>query len=234
MQCVILAGGLATRMRPITDRLPKALIPVNDMPFASLQLTWLAQQGVTSVVYCVAHLGDQIRDYVGDGSAWKLEVTYSDESPRRLGTAGALRLAASSGLLADRFLVVYGDSYLKVDVRSAWDEWTRSNVCALMVVLKNDGRWDASNADIRDGRVVRYEKGPAGAALSYIDYGLLGFRRDAVLTLPPDKQIDLAGLHSQLASSGDLAAFEVHDRFYEVGSPEGLAELEQFLSNRSG
>jgi NDP-sugar pyrophosphorylase family protein len=234
MQCVILAGGLATRMRPVTDRLPKALISVNSIPFADLQLTWLAQQGVTDIVYCIAHLGDQIRDYVGDGSAWKLEVTYSDESPRRLGTAGALRLAASSGLLADRFLVVYGDSYLKVDVRSAWDQWTRSNLGALMVVLKNDGRWDASNADVRDGRVVRYEKGSEGPRLSYVDYGLLGFRRDVVLTLPPDEQIDLAGVHSRLASSGDLAAVEVYDRFYEVGSPEGLAELEQFLSSRSG
>jgi NDP-sugar pyrophosphorylase family protein len=234
MQCVILAGGLATRMRPMTDRLPKALIQVNNTPFADLQLTWLAQQGVSEVVYCIAHLGDQIREYVGDGSAWKLSVTYSDEASKRLGTAGALRLAAGSGLLADRFLVVYGDSYLKVDVRSAWDQWMTSNLGALMVVLKNDGRWDASNADVRDGRVVRYEKGSECAALSYIDYGLLGFRRDVVLTLPPDKQIDLAGVHSQLASSGDLAAFEVHDRFYEVGSPEGLAELEQYLLRSRG
>jgi NDP-sugar pyrophosphorylase family protein len=234
MQCVILAGGLATRMRPMTDRMPKALIPVNNTPFAHLQLKWLAQQGVSRVVYCIAHLGDQIRDYVGDGSTWKLDVTYSDEASGRLGTAGALRLAAGSGLLADRFLVVYGDSYLKVDVRSAWDQWTMSNLGALMVVLKNDGRWDASNADVQDGRVVRYEKGAEGAEFSYIDYGLLGFRRDVVLKWPPDQQIDLAGLHSQLASEGDLAAFEVHDRFYEVGSPEGLADLEQFLLTSNG
>jgi NDP-sugar pyrophosphorylase family protein len=230
MQCVVLAGGLATRMRPITDHTPKALIPVCGTPFADLQLQWLASQGVTDVVYCIAHLGDKIRDYVGDGSRWNLRVTYSDEGANRLGTAGALRLAAGAGLLADHFLTTYGDSYLSIDVVAAWDAWMSSGLGALMTVLRNDGRWGASNADARDGRVVRYGKGTDDPRLRYIDYGLLGFQRDTVLSLPPDKQLDLADLHASLAASGDLAAFVATNRFYEVGSADGLAELERLLS----
>jgi NDP-sugar pyrophosphorylase family protein len=231
MQCVVLAGGLATRMRPITDHTPKALIPVCGTPFADLQLRWLAEQGVTDVVYCIAHLGDQIRDYVGDGANWNLKVTYSDEGSTRLGTAGALRLAAGSGLLADRFLATYGDSYLSVDVRAAWDVWLATGLGALMTVLRNDDRWGASNADERDGQVVRYAKGTKDPSYRYIDYGLLGFRRDVVLSLPPREPFDLADLHASLAASGELAAFVVHDRFYEVGSADGLAELERLLSS---
>jgi NDP-sugar pyrophosphorylase family protein len=230
MQCVVLAGGLATRMRPITDRTPKALIPVCGTPFADLQLRWLAGQGVTDVVYCIAHLGAQIRDYVGDGSSWNLKVTYSDEGSTRLGTAGALRLAARSGLLAEHFLVTYGDSYLSLDVRVARDAWLATGLGGLMTVLRNDGLWGASNADESDGRVVRYAKGTTDPSFRYIDYGLLGFRRDVVLALPPDERIDLADLHATLAASGDLAAFVVHDRFYEIGSVDGLEELERMLS----
>ena len=230
MQCVVLAGGLATRMRPITDRVPKALIPVNGTPFVDLQLRWLGHQGVTDVVFCIAHLGEQIRKFVGDGTQWNVNVRYSDEGAKRLGTAGALRLAAGSGLLANRFLVTYGDSYLKVNVRDAFDQWTASGLDAFMSVLCNDDQWDSSNAEVRDGRVVRYEKGVSDPTLQFIDYGLLGFRRELILGLLPNESIDLADVHRSLAASANLAAVVVADRFFEIGSSVGLAELERHLS----
>src|SRR5262245_26801177 len=109
MQCVILAGGLATRMRPLTDSIPKTLLPVAGHPSADMQLTWLAREGVSDVVYCVGHLGEMIEEYVGDGSRWGLAVRYVDDGPELRGTAGALRRAVSAGLLDPAFLVVYGD-----------------------------------------------------------------------------------------------------------------------------
>lgn len=234
MQCVVLAGGLGTRLRSFSREMPKTLMPVAGRPFADHQLSWLAGQGVTDVVYCIAHLGDQVRAYVGDGRRWGLRVRYADDGERLRGTGGALRGAFDAGLLAPAFGVLYGDSYLRFSVAQAWEAFERSRPAALMTVLRNEGRWDRSNARLLDdGRVVydKAETDPAGAGMRHIDYGYSIIDRDAVLPLVPATAavVDLAEVYKELSDAGTLRGFEVTERFYEIGSPESLAELERAL-----
>ena len=232
MQCVILAGGLGTRMQPLTRRLPKTLLPVRGRPFAEYQLGWLADQGVRSVVYCIGHLGDEVRAFVGDGERWALRVAYADEGSRLMGTGGALRLAADAGLLDPGFFVLYGDSYLPLRIAPIWTA-AGDGTAPLMTVLRNAGRWDASNVIFRDGRVLLYEKGRSDAAaigMEHIDYGLAILTRDIVAAMIPGRRPhDLAVLYGELARQGRLAGYEVTQRFYEIGSPAGLRDLEAYL-----
>lgn len=234
MQCVILAGGLATRLRPITENLPKALVPVAGRPFADYQLAWLAAEGVRDVVYAVGFLGEAIQDFVGDGSRWGLHVTYSSDGPDLRGTAGALRLAYERDLLERRFAVMYGDSYLQLPVARAWDAFMALDTAALMTVYRNENDHDRSNVALHDGLVVRYEKGvtdPTLEGMHYIDYGFSIADREALLALvPAGEYVDLATVLATLSAQRRLSGFEVFDRFYEVGSPSGLAELDALLS----
>jgi N-acetyl-alpha-D-muramate 1-phosphate uridylyltransferase len=236
IQVAILVGGKATRMGELTADLPKFLLEVGGRAFADRQLSWLASAQVDRVVLCVGHLGDQIRDFVGDGSRWGLAVDYVNDGPTLLGTGGALRRALEVGVLAPAFAVLYGDSYLTADLPEVWRDFEVRRPDALMCTYPNRGRWDASNARVSDGWVVRYQKGlddPAAAGLDQIDYGLSVLDRDRVVAeIPSGRPFDLADLYTRLATDGRLAAHEVGERFYEVGSPAGLAELEAAL--RSG
>ena len=235
MQCVILAGGLGTRMWPVARTVPKTLLPVAGRPFAEWQLDWLADAGVDSVVYCIGYLGEQVRDHLGDGSDRGLSIRYVDEGRELRGTAGALRLAFDEGTLAERFLVLYGDSWLQVDPAAVLAAAEASGLPALMTVYENNGQLDASNVEYADGRVVRYEKGldPAPAAMRWIDYGLSVLERGLVAERVPTGTVaDLADLTHALASEGLLAGYPVADRFYEIGSPTGLAEVTALLEQR--
>jgi NDP-sugar pyrophosphorylase family protein len=236
MQCVILAGGLGTRMWPEAQERPKTLLPVGGRPFADWQLRWLADAGIDSVVYCVGYLGSMIREHIGDGHAWGLAVRYVDEGEQRRGTAGAVRLAYDHGLLDDTFLVLYGDSWLQVDPGEVLREARTRPEPALMTAYRNNGRWDASNVVFDGRRVTRYAKGLSDPPpeMAWIDYGLLALRSELVGTrLPPGEVCDLAPLCSALADEGQLAGFEVTERFYEIGSPAGRAELDTLLSSRA-
>ena len=232
MQCVILAGGLGTRMRRHDASVPKNLLEVAGRPFADLQLSWLAEQGVVDVVYSIGHLGQQIRSFVGSGSAWGLEVRYVEEGEQLLGTAGALRLAAEQGALAERFFVLYGDSYLQIELSEVEAAREDRQLPALMTVLENEDRWDESNAAF-DGRLVtRYRKDPAEKTpeMRFIDYGLSIFERQLVVErIAPGLPADLAGLCAELSDERLLAGYLATRRFYEIGSPAGLAELEASL-----
>jgi NDP-sugar pyrophosphorylase family protein len=234
LQCVILAGGLGTRMRPHTEGVPKALLPVLGRPFADWQLGLLAGQGIERVVYCVGYRGDMLRHHVGDGSRFGLDVTWSDEGPTLLGTAGAIRLAIDRAAVDEAFLVLYGDSYLPISAGTVEEAWRSSGMPALMTVLRNEGRWDTSNCVYRDGRVVLYDKSRPEARrdeMRWIDYGLSVLTRAAVVDrVPPGTVADLAGLQRDLSTSGELAGLEVQQRFYEAGSPAGLRDLEAYLS----
>jgi NDP-sugar pyrophosphorylase family protein len=233
LQCVLLAGGLGTRMRPLTEAVPKALVPVLGRPFADWQLELLAEQGVERMVCCTGYRGDLLREHVGDGSRFGIAVSWSDEGSSLRGTAGAIRLAHDRGLLDEAFLVLYGDSYLPVDLAGVEAAWRRSGAPALMTVMRNDERWDRSNCIYADGRVVLYDKSrPAGRRdeMRWIDYGLSVLTGPTVADLVPSGTVvDLAALQHILSVSGRLAGVEVRERFYEAGSPAGLRDLEAHL-----
>ena len=227
MQCVILAGGLGTRMRPLTETIPKTLLPVRGRPFAYYQTRWLASQGVTEAVYSIGHCGAAIRRYWERETCPIPSLRYVDEGTELRGTGGALSLAFRQGVLEDRFLVIYGDSFLPVRFAPIWRAFEASGLPALMTVLHNQGRWDKSNAIYRDNRVLRYDKA-GGDDMEYIDYGLSAIRRDA-LEGYDGQAYDLAKLFQRLSLQGRLAGFAVNRRFYEIGSPEGLQDFEQYL-----
>jgi NDP-sugar pyrophosphorylase family protein len=234
MQCVILAGGRGTRMQPLTDEIPKALVPVAGKPFVHHQLTWLSGEGVRDVVFCTGYRGEQLRSFVGDGRGWNMSVRYVDEGDELRGTAGALRLALEEEVLEPSFAVLYGDSYLPVSLPPIWAAFRGRGERALMVVYRNENRWDASNVLYRDGRVVDYDKRQAGRRpeLAWIDYGLAVLDRDLVAErIQSGAVADLADFYRDLSREGLLGGFEVEKRFYEVGSPEGHAELERYLGS---
>ena len=230
MQCVILAGGLATRMRPLTDTCPKTLLPVSGRPFAYHQLHWLASQGVDEVIYCIGHQGEMIRRYCESQPSPVGSIRFVDEGEQLRGTGGALRLAREQGVLDESFLVIYGDSFLPVEFAPVWEAFHASGMPALMTVLRNEGRWDRSNVIYENGRLLLYDK-QTDPRMRYIDYGLSAFRRDLFDHRP--EVFDLAVLLHELSLYGRLAGFEVQQRFYEIGSPAGLQDLEQYLATSS-
>ncbi len=233
LPCVILAGGLGTRMRSFTSDIPKALVPVRGRPFADLQLQRLREGGVSRVIYCIGHLGSALRGHLGDGSGHGLQIDYVDEGEELRGTAGALRLAYDMGLLPPVFHVLYGDSYLTLDLDAVEAAHLRGNLPAQMTVLRNAGRWDRSNVVLGDGMVLRYEPDPAvnHPGMDWIDYGLSTVDRELVAELVPGGTVvQLPGVWNRLSLAGRLGGFEVSHRFYEVGSPSGLRELEEHLA----
>ncbi len=228
MDVAILAGGLATRMRPVTEAIPKSLIPVAGEPFVAHQLRLLRREGVENVVLCVGHLGEMIEAYVGDGDRFGLSVRYSYEAPDRLlGTGGALRRALP--LLGNRFFVLYGDSYLDIAYAPIALAFERSGAPALMTVFRNNGAWDVSNVDFDGARVLRYDKRSPGPDLRYIDYGLGVVSSGVLGDRPADVPFDLADVYRDLANAGELAGYEATRRFHEIGSPGGLNETDAYL-----
>lgn len=235
MQCVILVGGLGSRLRSVTGTVPKHLAVVNGSPFADLQLGWLRTQGVERVTYSLGHLGGVIREYVGDGKRFGLHVDYVDEGEDLRGTGGALGLAGELGSLEEQFLLMYGDSLLNVDLSDVWACFRSHGGPALMTVYENRGRLGLDNVLFENGRILRYSKS-ADSALSermqHIDYGLLALSRDSLLEFfPPEATGDLAPYLEQLSSTGQLDSYLVNERFYEIGTPESLLELERHLAN---
>jgi NDP-sugar pyrophosphorylase family protein len=236
MQVVILAGGIATRMRPLSERLPKSLFPVAGRPFLEWQLELLARGGAERALLCVGHFGAQIRAHLAR-SRPPMPVALCDDGERPLGTGGALRAAVRRGLVEPRCLVTYGDSYLPVDLRPLLAAHLAAGMPATMAVYANADRWDRSNLAVAAGRVVRYDKRVEAedrAALRYIDYGVSVVERDEIARWDDPDPLDLALAHGRLAALGRLAAHEVSERFYEIGSPEGLRELDARLAGDVG
>jgi NDP-sugar pyrophosphorylase family protein len=227
----ILAGGRATRLGQIAVDLPKALIPVAGRPFVDHQLDLLKRNGARRVVFCVGYLGDQIEAHVGDGSAYGLEVAYAFDGDRLLGTGGAIRRALPQ--LGPVLMTLYGDAYLNIDYQAVVDAFAESDAPALMTVFRNETRWDTSNVAFQGGRVLRYDKRSPDPEMMYIDYGVSLYRAEAIERVPPDEPYDLGDLTHELAAEGLLAGYEVTQRFYEVGSFDGLDEFTKYLQGRS-
>jgi NDP-sugar pyrophosphorylase family protein len=228
----ILCGGLATRLRPLTETIPKALIELNGEPFLAHQLRLLSSRGIERAVLLVGYRGEMIQDFVGDGMRFGLQAEASFDGPQLLGTAGAVRHALP--LLGEKFFVLYGDSYLPCDYSAVGDAFLHSGKRGLMTVFRNDGKFDASNVEYRDGQILRYDKKNAAPEMAYIDYGLGAFRASVFAELQEGVPCDLATAYQGLLSAGDLAAFNVPERFYEIGSPGGLEETSEYLRRASG
>jgi NDP-sugar pyrophosphorylase family protein len=224
----ILAGGLGTRLGELTRDTPKPLIEVAGEPFLWHQLRLLATHGAREVVLCVGHLGGLIESSVGS-RRFGLRIAYSHDGPGLDGTLGAIRRAR--GLLGERFLVLYGDTYLRLDYAATLAAWQGSGLPAMMTVLRNEGRWDVSNAIYAAGRVLAYDKRMPRADMRWIDYGLVGLRETA-LSLAPAGARDLSDLLARLAREGLLCGFEATERFFEIGTPAALAETDAFLRGR--
>ena len=225
----ILAGGLATRLRPLTETIPKSLVEVAGEPFLAHQLRLLRAAGITRAVICAGYLAEQIEAFAGDGRRFDMEIAYSLDGPTLLGTGGALRQALPF-LPGEHFLTVYGDSYLPCDYAAVARTFLESGKRGLMTVFHNRGQWDTSNVEFRDGELVRYDKKDRTPAMQYIDYGLGGFHKSVFEAIPENTPRDLASIYQELLAAGDLAGVEVKQRFYEIGSFAGIQELTEFLS----
>ena len=223
----ILAGGLATRLRPITETVPKALIEINGAPFVDWQLKLLSKKGVDKVIFCVAYKSEMIQEYVGDGNKYGIDIEYSEDGDIQLGTGGAIRKALD--LLGEEFMVLYGDSYLPIDYKLVEAAFYNSEKLALMTVYKNAAAFDTSNVIFQNGQLQMYRKGKPSVEMTHIDYGLSLFRRSVFEKYGEGAKVDLSDICSELSSRSDLEGFEVNERFYEIGSHQGIEDFEQYI-----
>lgn len=227
MPVALLAGGLATRLRPMTETIPKSLILINEEPFINYQLKLLQQRGVRNVVICAGFLGEMIQAHVGNGSSFGLNVQYSFDGDKPLGTGGALKRALP--LLEERFFVLYGDSLLTCDYASVQRHFALSQKLGLMTIFQNEGQWDTSNIEYVAGQLLVYDKVNRTKNMRHIDYGLGILSKKAFDLVPEDQPIDLAVIYQFLLKDQQMAAYEVSERFYEIGSFAGISELRYHL-----
>jgi NDP-sugar pyrophosphorylase family protein len=223
----ILAGGLATRLRPLTETVPKVLLEVAHKPFLEHQLHRLREQGVEEVVLCVGFLGETIQEQFGDGRDHGIHIRYSFDGPKLLGTGGAIRKALP--LLGKAFFVMYGDSYLRIDFAEVESAFRSLAKPGLMTLFHNQDAWDVSNVEYANGAIKRYDKVLRDADMQHIDYGLSVFRANVFKAYAANEVLDLAHVMRTLVDQGQMAGFEARERFYEIGSHEGLRELNEFL-----
>ena len=228
MQVAILTGGLATRLRPLTQAVPKSLIQIQGRPFLGYQLDFLKRSGVKDIVLCVGYLAEQIEKHFGDGSRFGVSLKYSYERGRLLGTAGALKKA--EGLLDDVFFTLYGDSYLFLDFTGVLSYFQNQNKLALMTVYKNYNGIERSNTAVEGNLVKRYSKKEKTEEMVYIEYGVDLFRKEVFKLIPEKQPYSLEKLFPKLIDQEELIAYEVKERFYQIGSPEGLAEFKEYIS----
>ncbi len=227
---VILAGGLATRLYPVTNTIPKALIIVAGRPFIDHQLSLLKEKGVNQVVLCVGYLGNEIEKFVGDGTQWGIEVKYSYDGDELLGTGGAVKKA--SVRLPETFMILYGDSYLDIDYEGVLQQFYAEKLPIIMTVYNNQNTLEASNIIMKDGRILRYDKTYKDPDMEYVDYGLIVIRKEIFDTFPSQGPFDLSLVLSQWVDAGRVAAYVVEQRFYEIGSVQGIKETGEYINNR--
>lgn len=225
----VIAGGLATRMRPLTEKVPKSMLTVAGEPFIAHQLRLFRREGISHVVLCVGHHGEMLEEFVGDGRDFGLHVEFSRDGEKLLGTGGAICNALPR--LGKRFLVIYGDSYLDIPFAPVVRHFESAGLPALMTVLHNEGKWDTSNVEFAHGRIIAYSKQPT-SQMKHIDYGLSMLGAEVFDGHPQGAAFDLGALYRDLVERGLMAGFEVTERFYEIGSPTGLAETDAYLSTK--
>ena len=230
-QLVLLAGGKATRLRPVTETIPKSMLDVAGKPFIAHQLELVQKNAIKKVLICASFLGEQIKNYLGDGSNFGLSVEYSFDGDELLGTGGAINKAKVK--LDEQFFVMYGDSYLNTDFEIINEYFFAQSKPALMTVYLNKGKWDSSNVLYENGRLLKYDKVNRTTDMKHIDYGL-GILSKQVFDEYDDKSVfDLAEVYGNLLEKGLLTGYEVKERFYEIGSFAGLEETDKFLREKN-
>ena len=227
MQMVILAGGLATRMRPLTLKLPKSMLQIKGRPFLEYQLELLKEYEIKDILLCVGYKGELIKDHFGDGRKFGVNLSYSFDGDKLLGTAGALKKIYK--LLNENFFLMYGDSYLPYDYQEIERHFRNSVKLSLMVAYRNQNRFDKSNLLIQDGMIKLYDKTLQGENLEYIDAGLSILKKEVLNLVPEEEPYDLEELYRTLISEEEMSAFEVKQRFYQIGSFEGLEEFRNLV-----
>lgn len=223
----LLAGGLATRLRPITTTIPKSLVEVAGKPFLDHQLRLLARNRVRRVVLCIGHLGEMIEEYAGDGRRYGLDLKYVYDGPTLLGTGGALRQALPH--LGSLFWILYGDSYLDIDYAAVLRDFHQQGKRGLMTVMRNGNQWDRSNVVFRNGKLLTYDKKTLHPDMEYIDYGASLLRREVLEAYPEGQPFDLADVFHDLVARRDMAGSEMTRRFYEIGSPTGIEQTSEYI-----
>ena len=223
---VILAGGMATRLYPVTLEIPKSLIDINGIPFIQHQINLIKSRGISNVVLCLGKFAKPIEDYLGDGSANSLNIKYSYDGDTLLGTGGALKNAFP--LLTDPFMILYGDSYLNIEYIDIMDYFNNFDKLGLMTVLKNENKWDKSNIVFKDGKILKYDK-TEDAEFEYIDYGFSILKKDAFAPYLTVDKFDLKDVFKDLISKNEMLGYEVYNRFYEIGSFKGIEETKEYL-----
>ncbi|MBC8147625.1 MAG: NTP transferase domain-containing protein [Bacteroidetes bacterium] len=228
---MILAGGLGTRLGKMVSDIPKPMIRINGIPFMEYQINLLRENNIVNIILCVGYLHEQIVDYFGDGTKFGVKIGYSIEREKLLGTAGAVRNAYT--LLEKDFLLMYGDSYLPIDFSSVYHHFKKIPEKALMTVYKNDTKWDTSNIVFQGGKIVIYNKMEIIPEMNYIDYGLMLFSKEIIETIPEYQYCNLDKLQFDLVQRGEMAGFEVIQRFYEIGSTRGFSDFTDFVTKKN-
>jgi N-acetyl-alpha-D-muramate 1-phosphate uridylyltransferase len=226
----LLAGGLATRLRPTTATMPKALVEVDGRPFIEHQIELLRRNGILRVVLCLGHLGDQVEAHLGDCRALGMDLRYSHDGDALLGTGGAVRRALPH--LGEAFWVMYGDSYMDIDYPAILEFFAATDALGLMTVIRNENRWDRSNVLFEDGRLLSYDKKALTPEMKHIDYGVALLLRPVAERIPAGRPFDLADVYRDLVAEGRMVGYPVSQRFYEIGTPPALAETRAYLAGR--
>jgi MurNAc alpha-1-phosphate uridylyltransferase len=222
----ILAGGYATRIKPISDSIPKALLEFNHKPFLEWQLQLIEKNNGSLVVLCISHKSELIKAFIDGRPKSKLEIVLSYDGEQQLGTGGALIKAME--FLGNEFLVLYGDSYLPINFHEVSDYFQKSKKLGLMTVLRNTLNLESSNVVYDNGWVRRYDKKHHSADMNYVDFGLNAFRSNVFVNYTAGEYVDLSSIQSSLATRNELVGYEVNQRFYEVGSFQGIMDFKEF------
>lgn len=231
MQIVILCGGLATRIKPITKKIPKSMVLIQGKPFLWHQINLLKKNGIYDIVLCIGYKGEQIEKYFGGGGKFGVNIQYSKDGKKLLGTGGAIKKAEP--LLEDIFLTMYGDSYLPFDFQKAIDFFKKSNTMGLMAVFKNTDWHESSNVEVGNNLVKSYSKKRKTKEMKYLDYGLSIFKKEALQYIPKNKFYDLSELHKTVVKKKELLAYIAKQRPCEIGSFKGLEEFKKYIANKS-
>lgn len=207
------------------------MLPVNGRPFLEHEIVLLRESGVTDFVLCVGHLSEAIEGYFGSGDRLHVSIRYSLDGPKLMGPAGALKRAEP--LLHESFFVTYGDAYLRADYNQVMKTLLKSKKLAVMVVFENHDLYGKSDVAVKDGYVTDYDKGGRTEGMVWVNFGVTALRKHALSLIPPARECGEEEFYRELILRKELLAYQVSDRFYEIGSPKALTEFERFISGQS-